>query len=348
MGDTRALVSRIRIPDLLATLDPIAVMRRLVPERFVRETPRQITVRAPWREDRNPSMFIDIASGRWYDQGEAIGGHLIEFVQRLYGIPKQDLQPVIEILSQFLPGGSLPSDWVARPIQRSEPPPPRECPAEDCRFSELLIGSYKRDRHAGRMVEIPPGNCPLLMNHGITGEGYVSPLSYSVEAVEYHANPETGSGRGSLAGYKGPVRPTCWYSDFDAKKGATPDPIRAVWDACELADRLIGRGFSEDAIHASFSGNSGVHVIVTDPDLDSLPASEATPSLVREVCSDIAKGLSTFDPAVYGPTQIFRVLGSIHPKTGARKIPLPLNVMDDPRIGNRELLAMAMGRNANV
>lgn len=120
--------------------------------------------------------------------------------------------------------------------------------------------------------------------------------------------------RGSVAGMKDVVTNKLAF-DFD--DASNPDNARQ--DAMTLIDRLRGNGISEESIQIFFSGSKGFEVSV------DLKDTMLTPVEAKNIASNLAKDLASFDTSIYNATRIFRVPLTKHNKTGLYKIPLSMD-----------------------
>ena len=146
---------------------------------------------------------------------------------------------------------------------------------------------------------------------------YVSTYYYNEDQRdlfnEETINPKTGKTdvRG-CRGIRDVVTNQIWL-DFDS------DDLEASRDDTDAAvHRLIHKyGVEESSIQIYYSGSKGFNVVVT---LDRY----LTPTQVRRIALEkIGRGnLSTLDDTLYDHTQVLRLPGTRHPKSGLYKIPL--------------------------
>lgn len=120
--------------------------------------------------------------------------------------------------------------------------------------------------------------------------------------------------RGSVAGMKDVVTSKLAF-DFD--DASNTDNARQ--DAMTVIDRLRGNGIEESAIQIFFSGSKGFEVSV------DLKDTFLTPIEAKNIASNLAKDLATFDTSIYNATRIFRIPLTKHNKTGLYKIPLSMD-----------------------
>ena len=103
--------------------------------------------------------------------------------------------------------------------------------------------------------------------------------------------------------------------DFDSKT----DLEKTRQDALTAIERLQKYGIKDSTIQIYFSGNKGFTVQV---ELNRF----LSPEQVRTIAlKKIAYGLDTADSSVYDASQIIRVPGTKHPKSGLYKVPLTLS-----------------------
>jgi KaiC/GvpD/RAD55 family RecA-like ATPase len=123
---------------------------------------------------------------------------------------------------------------------------------------------------------------------------------------------------GSIASIKDVVTNTLVW-DFDSEK----DIEKARKDTVELGRRLVeDYSVDPDIIYCYTSGNKGFHVVV--------PINkEINPEQFKQAVTEVAKGLSTFDPSVSDHARILRLEHTKHPKSGLYKIPLHIAEIDE-------------------
>lgn len=114
----------------------------------------------------------------------------------------------------------------------------------------------------------------------------------------------------SLAGMNGGKTNKIW-ADFDCKEN-----LEKAFADCEVfVNRLFDLGFNDDNVQITFSGGKGTGVIVEN-------TQEFTIDQVKAFCTNLAKGLTTFDTSMYDHQRIFRLPFTVNEKTGLYKIPL--------------------------
>ena len=106
--------------------------------------------------------------------------------------------------------------------------------------------------------------------------------------------------------------------DFDSKD----DLEAARQDTLALVTKLMEAGLKEDEFMVCFSGNKGFSV-----ELDT--AHSFTPEQHKKLASELAKGLTTFDPKVYNASRVFRMAYTRHPVTKLYKIPLSVSQLSE-------------------
>lgn len=120
--------------------------------------------------------------------------------------------------------------------------------------------------------------------------------------------------RGSVAGMKDVVTNKLAF-DFD--DAGNPDNARK--DAITVISRLRENGIADESIQIFFSGSKGFEVSV------DLKDTMLTPTEAKNIASNLAKDLASFDTSIYNATRIFRVPLTKHHKTGLYKVPLSLD-----------------------
>lgn len=123
--------------------------------------------------------------------------------------------------------------------------------------------------------------------------------------------------KGTVAGIKDTTTDKLYF-DFDSK-----DNIHlAINDALTTARRLINRGVNQDSIQAFFTGAKGISLEVYLND-------RLTPQQFKNIVTNIAGDLKTFDTAVTDPNRIVRIINTKHQKSGLYKIHLELWDLDE-------------------
>jgi len=143
-----------------------------------------------------------------------------------------------------------------------------------------------------------------VIKNNSDSDWYTSLYYYNEEAKTYFDKNQ------SIKGYSGTALTNKLFFDIDYEN----DLEQAKKDAIEVLNRLIrkGVGVRTSAI-VYFSGNKGFHI--------ELPIStELKPNELKIICSNIAKGLKSFDPAVYDTVRLVRLTNTKHQKSGLYKI----------------------------
>lgn len=133
---------------------------------------------------------------------------------------------------------------------------------------------------------------------------YLSLFEYNQE--QYQLFQSTGS----VAGIKEVTTETLIW-DFDAEDNVE----QAQKDCLELITRLKKFGLNNDQMVVAFSGNKGFHTTVYIDKRITIPQFKA-------ITFHFAKDLSSFDDTINIPTQLIRISGTKHPKSGLYKIDL--------------------------
>lgn len=154
---------------------------------------------------------------------------------------------------------------------------------------------------------------------------YVSTYYYNDEQLKKFK--ETGS----VKGIKDVTTDKLWF-DFDSKES----PEKAQRDTIEVIKRLKDYGIKEKNIEIYFSGSKGNNVVVT---LNR----QLTPQQVQSLAiNKFGKGLETLDVSLYDATQILRVPGTKHNKSGLYKIPLTESQLKNLNIAEIKSMAKSL------
>jgi KaiC/GvpD/RAD55 family RecA-like ATPase len=154
---------------------------------------------------------------------------------------------------------------------------------------------------------------------------YASVYHYNHE--QYEQFKKTGSIRGI-----NDVITNVLIFDFDSKTDLEKTRI----DALTAIDRLKKYGVKDNAVQIYFSGNKGFTVQV---ELNK----SLSPDQARAIAlKKIAYGLETADSSVYDASQIIRVPGTKHPKSGLYKVPLTLNQLSSLSIDDIKKYASSL------
>lgn len=154
------------------------------------------------------------------------------------------------------------------------------------------------------------------------GEAYMSIYSYNDKHKAHFEKT------GSLAGIKDVTSDSLVW-DFDST-----NPEVARQDTVKLVYRLVEMGVDPDNINCYWSGNKGLHLVLT---LDRL----VTPTEFKKVTTELAKGLDTFDSVVSDSQRVLRIEHTKHPITGLYKIPLSVDEVDQYNIDQIKQLAIS-------
>jgi hypothetical protein len=135
---------------------------------------------------------------------------------------------------------------------------------------------------------------------------YTSVYYFGDKAKEYFI-----SNGNSVKGYNGDAYAENLVFDFDST-----DLEQAKKDVVELLKRMKDNGVDvRKSCNIYFSGNKGFHV--------EFPiARKFTPEKLKLICSNLAKGLKSFDLKIYNVTRLFRIANTKHQVSGLYKIPL--------------------------
>lgn len=144
---------------------------------------------------------------------------------------------------------------------------------------------------------------------GKTKDCFTSVYGHRADFKDYVEDPDTGKGKGSCKGYKGPVRASFVHFDIDRENLSD-----ALSDARELVSGLHG------VARIAFSGSKGFHVEVPIECFGGLGANEATPAKVKNIALALANGI-TLDTSVYDRNRLWRVLNTKH-HSGLYKVPI--------------------------
>ena len=134
---------------------------------------QQYVCQSPFGEDRNSSFFVRLVEGRWLfkDFSSGIGGSIIDFVQRIEGLPDVSaaLKRIWDLLGNLVPSGSGISSTASVPEVRKDP------------------GYDIESLYAGFQRESPELCREYLINRGIDPE-LVEELITDGEVVHNHYN----------------------------------------------------------------------------------------------------------------------------------------------------------------
>lgn len=88
----------------------------------VRQSGGQLSYKAPYRVDSDPSLVVDDKKGVWYDHGEGTGGRIIDLAMKLYNT--KDVQFAVTRINQLyssVPVDKIPIRGVLEPRERRKP-----------------------------------------------------------------------------------------------------------------------------------------------------------------------------------------------------------------------------------
>jgi hypothetical protein len=305
---------------LLEALDISAFWEAELGERIVHRSGKNWTARSPFREDKNPSFSVNIDSGLFNDfAGE--GGDIFDFVMRSRNCGFTEALDYVK--SAHLPG--LPAQsFKPAPRPQFQRKPFQSYPPASFRYIEVVRGGYKA-RRSGKMVE---RENPFLLDcfgRPAEGEIHASVFVYPIDAVAYRESPlkgtdgERGQGKGSIAGYDGPVKAMGLHIDLDGEG----DPNLVLGEARDLVSKLREvYAVAPSNIRVFFSGNRGFHFYILDEKFKDQSGSEGVPLAIAKACRQLAGQYGCFDGQVYNRTSLLRVTNTRHPKTGLYKVPL--------------------------
>lgn len=116
----------------------------------------------------------------------------------------------------------------------------------------------------------------------------------------------------SVAGYTGKAFTDHLTWDFDSHDNLN----KPLEDARSLLNKLGKEGFiNHENIRCFYSGSKGFHVYMyLDKPIEHI--------IAKNICTNLAKDLSTFDAVIYDTTRKFRIPNTAHQKSGLYKIEL--------------------------
>jgi replicative DNA helicase len=192
-------------------------------------------------------------------------------------------------------------------------------------YSEIVLNGVK---NRGNVFKLPDNTSNIDLDYygKETIDSYHSAFLHSQELKLYSEI------HGNIKGYKGKVFSKCLFWDLDSYNH---DLVRK--DTIELTERLLQ--FNPQNLRIYFSGNKGFHIIYLCPELINLQDNDNFNYKVQILCSNIAQGLSTFDPKIYDKTRIIRTLNSKHSKTNLYKIEITYNELNS--LSQKELFELA-------
>ena len=172
---------------------------------------------------------------------------------------------------------------------------------------EKYVRLCKTVNTKGKLVSIEElSSEKLLSEQDREVDWYSSLFYYNKEAKDYY---EKNSG--SLAGFQGKALSNNLFFDFDST-----DIEKAKDDVRKLLTILDSEKIDvANQINLFFSGSKGFHVVVET-------SQEFTPEELKDICSNLAEKLETFDSQIYNTTRLIRLPNTKHNKTGLYKIQL--------------------------
>lgn len=165
----------------------------------------------------------------------------------------------------------------------------------------------------GNIVELPEGTSNFDLDYFEKGEvidGYHSVFMHTQELFE-HAKTNK-----SVRGYNG----SCfcdylfWDMDSESIEQAKQDTIALVGSLSEYT--------GSNNIRIYFSGGKGFHLFLRTHILHAFVNRREYNVFIKNVCSNLACGLKSFDNKIYDKTRIVRTPNSRHGKTGLYKVEL--------------------------
>ena len=135
---------------------------------------------------------------------------------------------------------------------------------------------------------------------------YVSLFKYKKDAYDYFKQND------KIKGFSGEASSSELVFDLDSKA----DPDKSRLDCVTLLDRLKELGVNtQESCKIFFSGNKGYHMFVNI-------GTAFSNKQIKNICSNLAKDLETFDPVVYNVNRIIRIENTKHQVSGLYKIQL--------------------------
>ena len=185
----------------------------------------------------------------------------------------------------------------------------------DFRNIEIIKNSIS---NRGNIVELPPGKHIYELDY------YSKEVINGFNSVFYHQDriKEFFKEDGEKKPYDGAVYSNYLIWDFDNKENVNA----ARLDTIELIERLMA--YTPTNISAYFSGGKGFHVVYVCPELDRVKV-DTYEHVVKNVCLDLAKGLSTLDTRIYDKMRVIRTPNSRHGSTKLFKVPVSYNQLKD-------------------
>lgn len=269
------------------------------------------SVRSPFRDDRHPSVSVNIRSGLYNDFSEG-GMTPLAYLMRRYGISLA--QADAHLRDRFH------LDWTQAPPA----PKPKsfrdqsQLIPEKFRFVEVLQGGFYRGT-GGRVVEHPAGLTEDFAGLEGKTDCAMSIFLHPETLYNYWKDPEQGGGTGLIAGYEGPVRLSALPFDFDHRESLKVSLEETLQFVTRLRDRFH---IAPGDIRVYFSGRKGFHVLVLDDGFQSLAPAYDVPEKAKNAARLMGDGLECLDLSIYKRTALLRVPNTRHSKSGLFKVPL--------------------------
>lgn len=125
--------------------------------------------------------------------------------------------------------------------------------------------------------------------------------------------------------------------DFDSADNVE----QARQDAVQLVSRLISLGLTQDQITVAYSGSKGFSV-----ELET--THNFNPTQLKNLTTNLAKGLKTFDVKIYNASRVFRIPYTRHPVTGLYKLPITIDQLSELSVDQIRELAKSLDNAADV
>ena len=144
---------------------------------------------------------------------------------------------------------------------------------------------------------------------------YTSLFRFPVEAFNHFKK-----NKGSISGYTGPAHAPFLFFDFDSE-----NRVQAKADVDTLLSKIketLSINDIDNNVHIFFSGNKGFHAYLYTEE-------QYSPEDMKQICSDLADGLESFDSQIYNTTRLVRVKNTVHQKSGLYKIGIQASKFKD-------------------
>jgi replicative DNA helicase len=156
---------------------------------------------------------------------------------------------------------------------------------------------------------------------------YYKSIFYYNEKQKSQAEQLVGNRKRGISGIEDVVTDRLVF-DFDSEGNIE----NAKNDTIELCHRLIENGIAVDDLQISFSGKKGFSV---DYQCDTF----LSPKELRNIATNLAGDLSTFDVKIYNPSRIIRLPLTLHQDTLLYKLPLSFEELQNVSINQMKLWA---------